>query len=218
MISNSLLLRLSQKFILISNSLRSKLFTSVLDQFHCLFYPFNQKLMNERRYKNKESSVKIVKYAKLPWELWASPRYSMLNPTTRSPIFQQMILSRVVFLVTLVACIHGLVVPNDGDDMAILTDDRREHRRHHPAEAPPATTTATSTTSTTTTTTTTAATTTPKPNFADCMFAQLYFYLNSHDNHSSPRTTDLAKFGLMGYLSLSCTDLARIRIHSSLSK
>ena len=80
----------------------------------------------------------------------------MLN-TTWSPFFQQMILSRVALLLTLVASIHGLTLPKDGDDLAILTGDRREHRRNHPAEAPPPTTT-----------------TTPKP-YADCTFSSALF-------------------------------------------
>ena len=79
-----------------------------------------------------------------------------------------MILSRVALLLTLVASIHGLTLPKDGDDLAILTGDRREHRRNHPAEAPPPTTT-----------------TTPKP-YADCTFSSaLFIACIFYDNHSS---------------------------------
>ena len=111
----------------------------------------------------------------------------MLN-TTWSPFFQQMILSRVVLLLTLVASIHGLTLPKDGDDLAILTGDRREHRRNHPAEAPPPTTT-----------------TTPKP-YADCTFSSALFiaciFMTITHQYSSTRTASLVTFRLMCSLAL----------------
>ena len=80
-------------------------------------------------------------------------------------------MSRVAFLLTLVACIHGLTLPEGGDDLTIKPEDRREHRRHHPAEAPPPTI---ATTATTTSTTTAA----QNPQYADCKFSLDSFILH----------------------------------------
>ena len=111
-----------------------------------------------------------------------------------------MILSCIVLLLTLVASIHCLTLPKDGDDLAILTGDRREHRRNHPAEAPPPTTTTTTTTTSTSTTTTA-----PNP-YADCTFSSALFiaciFMTITHQYSSTSTASLVTFRLMCCLAL----------------